>query len=136
MNTTTETGHVMYKNLPGVVRLAAAQMANDMLDHGEKISHVAKEFRTSIPIVKFWHSRLGEGRLGVRMKGTATEKIDYRVLPVQLKNAVVKLVQSMDKAGETMHSIAQKIGATDQSVKRWLANGIPSGKRGRPAMVH
>ncbi len=136
MNKTNEMSHMMYKKLPGIVRLAVAQMADDMLSHGEKISHVAKEFHTSIPIVKFWHTRIVEGRLGVRMKGTAKEKIDYRAMPVQVKNAVIRLVQNMGKAGETMHSIARKIGSTDQSVKRWLEHGIPSGKRGRPAMAH
>lgn len=114
------TASIQYRNMPDAVRLASAESAVAMAQAGLKISDIAKEFHTSIANVKAWIHRKENGTLGKKMHANNAKQVDYRKLPIAIRNATRAFAMFIGKAGANTHEMATQFGTSEQCVRRWL----------------
>ena len=131
MNTTM----IQYRNMPDVVRLASAESAVAMADAGLRLSDIAREFHTSIANVKAWIQRKHNGTLGKKLHANKQKQVDYRKLPIAIRNATRSLAMIIGNSGAKPHDMAIQFGTSEQCVRRWLDEDHKiEKKRGRKPM--
>ena len=111
---------VHYRNMPDAVRLASAESAVAMAQAGLKLSDIAKAFNTSIANVKAWIQRKSTGSLGKKMHSNKSKHIDYRKLPIAIRNATRAFAVMISRSGVSTHDMANQFGTSEISIRRWL----------------
>lgn len=114
------TASIQYRNMPDAVRLASAESAVAMAQAGLKVSDIAKEFHTSIANVKAWIQRKNNGTLGKKLHTNNTKQVDYRKLPIAIRNATRAFAMFIGKAGVNPHEMATQFGTTEACIRRWM----------------
>jgi transposase len=111
---------IQYRNMPDAVRLASAESAVAMAQAGLKLSEIAKAFNTSIANVQSWIQRKNNGTLGKKLHTNKQKHIDYRKLPVAIRNAARSFAMIIGKSGVNPHEMATQFGTSETCVRRWL----------------
>lgn len=126
---------IQYRSMPDAVRLASAESAVAMAQAGLKLSEIAKEFHTSIANVKAWISRKNNGTLGKKLHVNKTKQVDYRTLPIAIRNATRAFAMFIGKSGANPHEMATQFGTNEACIRRWLdEDHIIEKKRGRKSI--
>lgn len=121
--------------MPDAVRLASAESAVAMAQAGLKLSEIAKAFNTSIANVQSWIQRKKSGALGKKLHTNKLKHIDFRKLPIAIRNAVRSFAMIIGKTGVTPHEMANQFGTSETCVRRWLEEDHQiEKKRGRKSI--
>ena len=111
---------IQYRSMPDTVRLACAESAVAMAKAGLKLSDIAKEFGTSITNVKSWIYRKEKGTLDKKLHTNKEKHIDYRKLPVAIRNATRSFAMFINKSGVSTHDMATQFGTSETCIRRWI----------------